>query len=380
VHETSDDVYEALAHHLDGLPGGYPKTESGVELRILRRLFSPQEAELAVHLTLIPEEAYVIAYRAGLPRQEAASRLGTMAHKGLVFSIHRNDRAPKYQAAQFAVGIWEYQVNRMDEAFVRDMDEYWPTFFNIGSWQAGPQLRTIPIRESVRYSHDIMPYEQAEALIRAHDSIAVAPCVCRQDRTIAGEPCDKPQETCLSFDGGADYYVRDGRGRSVTHEEALEIIELANKAGLVLQPSNSKTASFICCCCGCCCGVLRNLKEQPNPAELVVSAHIATLDPELCIGCGLCLERCQMDALRIAQDKATLNPDRCIGCGLCVTTCPTGALTLTRKPASDQPSIPRTMAHAMLRLAHARGTLGPIDLVKMLVKSGWDRLLGRGVR
>ena len=69
------DIYQKLAHHLDDLPGGFPSTESGVELRILRRLFTPDQAELALHLTLLPEQARVIAYRAKIPHQEAERRL-----------------------------------------------------------------------------------------------------------------------------------------------------------------------------------------------------------------------------------------------------------------------------------------------------------------
>ena len=78
--------------------------------------------------------------------------------------------------------------------------------------------------------------------------------------------------------------------------------------------------------------------------------------------------------------KARLDTNRCIGCGLCVTTCPTGALGLNRKPAANQPKIPRTMAHTVLRLAHARGKLGPLDLVKMVLTSQRDRILGRRAR
>ena len=65
------DLYERLAKHLDGLPAGFPRTESGVELRILRRVFTPEDAELALHLTLIPEGARVIARRAKIPVKEA---------------------------------------------------------------------------------------------------------------------------------------------------------------------------------------------------------------------------------------------------------------------------------------------------------------------
>ena len=71
----TEDAYEALATHLDTLPAGFVRTDSGVEMRILRRLFTPEHARLAVHLTIIPEEARVIARRAGIPVCEAMSRL-----------------------------------------------------------------------------------------------------------------------------------------------------------------------------------------------------------------------------------------------------------------------------------------------------------------
>ena len=81
------DIYQKLAQHLDDLPAGFPSTESGVELRILRRLFSPEEAELAIHLSLFPEESEVIAGRAEIDPEEAAQHLDKMAKKGLIYSI-----------------------------------------------------------------------------------------------------------------------------------------------------------------------------------------------------------------------------------------------------------------------------------------------------
>ena len=82
----SSEIYQKLAEHLDRLPAGYPSTSSGVEIRILRRLFSPEEAEIALHLTLIAEEPRVIAYRAGIQVNEASKRLDEMDRKGLIFS------------------------------------------------------------------------------------------------------------------------------------------------------------------------------------------------------------------------------------------------------------------------------------------------------
>ncbi|MGD8966995.1 MAG: hypothetical protein PVI07_05765 [Anaerolineae bacterium] len=143
------DVYERLAEHMDSLPAGYPRTESGVEMRILRRLFTPEDAELALHLTLLPEEARVVARRAGIPVEEAARRLEQMDEKGLIFSMHPPDGPPQYQAQQFAVGVWEFQVNRLSEDLVEDFEEYLPTLWRDEVWQEAPQIRTVPIGESL---------------------------------------------------------------------------------------------------------------------------------------------------------------------------------------------------------------------------------------
>jgi MinD superfamily P-loop ATPase len=162
----------------------------------------------------------------------------------------------------------------------------------------------------------------------------------------------------------------------ISREEAFDILQLADKHALVLQPSNAKKIVNICCCCGCCCQILKNLKRHPKPAELVASAFIAELDREKCLSCGLCVDRCQMDALAMDdEDLAVLNQERCIGCGLCVTTCPGEALSLKRKPDELVKDVPANMITSTLALGKARGKLGPAKLVGMQLKSKMDRLL-----
>jgi electron transport complex protein RnfB len=349
----TEDIYRMLAQHLDDLPGGFPSTESGVELRILRRLFTPEEAELALHLTPIPEKSEVIAGRAEIDPEEATQRLDEMAKKGLIYSIEGKGKPKKYRASQYMVGIWEFHVKDLDLDLIRDTSEYFPALFD-QAWKV-PQLRTIPVGRSLTPQHEVLPYEQAEVLVRAQDRIAVAPCICRREHTIVEKGCDRPQETCLVFGSGADYYVRNGLGRSIDLEETLEILKLAEEAGLVLQPSNAKKAAFICLCCGCCCQVLKNIKRHPKPARFVVSPFVAAVGLDTCIGCGDCVDRCQMEALELVEDTVTLDADRCIGCGLCVTACPTESLSMVRKPESEQPEVPNNMIEASLKLAKARG-------------------------
>ena len=370
----NEDSYRRLAQHLDDMPAGYPATESGVELRILRRLFTPKEAKLAIHLTLLPEEARVVARRAKLPVAETAQRLAEMEQKGLIYAKHsRSGAAPQYSAAPFVVGIWEFQVGRLTPELVHDFDEYSPHLMKI--WEKTPQLRTIPVGESIDAQMEIMVYEQAEEIVRSHEHIVVAPCICRQEKQLIHEGCDKPLETCLSFGSGAAYYQRNGLGRPINQEEALAILDLANEAGLVLQPGNSQRAGFICCCCGDCCGVLRNLKNHPQPASVLASAFFAKVDEDLCTSCGICETRCQMEALDFENFVAEVILDRCIGCGLCVTTCPTEAIVLERKDVA--PAIPANTAMTHIQLGKARGKMSNSDLVMLAVRSKVDRMLAR---
>jgi ferredoxin len=373
----TDDVYEKLARHLDGLPGGFPSTESGVEMRILRRLFTPEEAELALHLTLIPEESRVIARRAKIDREEADRRLDAMSRKGLIYTISRKDGPSLYIATQYLIGIWEFHVNDLDPQFIRDMDEYLPTLLDYETWSKVPQMRTLPVGRSISAQLEVYPYERAEDLVRSQKKAVVSPCICRLERSMVGEGCGRPLETCLSFGTAADYYERNGFGRVVDQEQVLEILKKAEKAGLVLQPGNFRELLFICCCCGCCCALLRNIRRHPRPATLVSTSFEVSANPETCKGCGTCVDRCQMEAVKLVDGKVDLNIGRCIGCGLCVTTCPTGSLTLVRKPASQQPEVPRYMMDTAYKLGRARGKLSTADIAMMHVKSKVDRILAR---
>lgn len=369
------DVYERLARHLDDLPAGFARTKSGVELRILRRLFTPEEADLTLHLTLIAEEARIVALRAGMPVEEIARRLDAMARKGLIFPVCTPGKSPRYMVQQFVIGFWEGQVNRLTPELVRDFEEYFETFGRPEYWRKAPQLRVVPVRQNIDIAGEILVYERAEELVRRQTRFAVTNCICRQEMALLGHPCSKPLETCLAFGQAADMYVDTGRGWAIDMKEALRILALAEETGLVLQPGNARDALNICACCGCCCGVLRCLKVSPEPASVAVSPFRAELKAAMCDGCGTCEERCQMEAIAVKDGgKASLDSRRCIGCGLCVSTCPNGALSLVRKPEDEQPRIPPDIVQASIRWGQARGKLSYPSLAAMQVKSTVDRL------
>ena len=370
----SPDVYQNLARHLDDLPGGFPATDSGVELRILRRLFTPEEAALAVKLTMIPEEAHVIALRAKMDPKETKKLLDEMGLKGLIFTLESDVKPRKYMATQFIIGIWEYHVNDLDPDLIRDVNEYIPYVVDHETWQKAPQLRTVPVERSLDVKLETLPYENAYKLVERQKVFLEASCICRKEHRILGKGCEKPEGLCLVFGDAAKYYHRNGLGRFLEKQEALDLLKKADDAGLVLQPSFAKRIVNICCCCGCCCQVLKNYKSHPRPADLVSSPFIAELEPETCSGCGVCVDRCQMDALALNDESVVLTESRCIGCGLCVSTCPTESLTLKRVSQAGKPEIPDNMIKSFIHRSKVRGKLSARKLVSAVLKSKFDQL------
>jgi electron transport complex protein RnfB len=369
-------IYRKLAGHLDNLPGGFPPTETGVELRILKKLFQPEEAELALYLTLISEEPRVIARRAKISREEAAKRLEAMARKGLILREESDRGVMKYMAAQYMVGIWEYHVNDLDPDLIKDMNEYIP-FLSVQNWKV-PQFRVVPISRSITPENKILSYEMAADLIRQQKKFGVAPCICRREHTMIDAGCKKPEESCLIFGMGVDYYQRNGLCRVIDLQESLSFLKRADEVGLVLQPSNTQEVLFMCCCCGCCCQVLKLYKRHPKPVSLVSTPFVATYNAETCSSCGVCVERCHMEALQMEADAIIQNPDRCIGCGLCISTCPTESIRLVRKPDSEQPEIPKDIVQNLIQLGKTRGKITTPSLMKMMARSKLDRFLTRG--
>ncbi|BBO90680.1 4Fe-4S binding protein [Desulfosarcina ovata] len=347
-------IYKQLAIFLDHLPAGYPATESGVELRILKRLFSPEEAEAAMTLTMIPEPVAGVAARNGRDATELEKQFAEMADKGLVFRISKRGKI-LYSAAQFVIGIWEYHLNSLDEGLVADVNEYMPALLKQGWLDVKTkQLRVVPVSKSLAAGMAVTPYEAAEAILNAQSKIVVSDCICRKEQKLIGKGCDKPMETCFSFGAAAFYYERNGLGRSIDKAEALEILKSGVEAGLVLQPGNQQKTSNICMCCGCCCGILKNLKTLDRPAMAVHSNYFARVDDTACTGCEACVERCQMDAITM-DDIARVDLQRCIGCGLCVTDCPSGAMQIVEKNADDRYVPPKNMLATYMKIAQERG-------------------------
>ena len=351
----SKDVYARLREQLDQYSIGFPATESGVEIQILRRLFTEEAAEMYLQLSLMMEAPADVAKRTGRDPDHVASLLEQMAENGLVFRVRKGDTV-KYGAAPYVVGIYEYQVKTMDLELARLMEDYYNEAFAGESSRQTVPMRTIPVNQAIDVTWPVVPYDDAREIIKAKDRLAVAKCICRVQQGLLGQACEKPVEVCIMAGSHADYYVEKGMGRWITQEEALEILDNCEKAGLVPQPFNAQNPGGMCNCCGDCCGMLRMLNRHPKPVEIVIANYFAQVDPDLCVACEVCLDRCQMNAITIGDNEvAQVNLDRCIGCGLCVSTCATEAMKLQAKPKEASREPPEKAQTTIMELAQKRG-------------------------
>jgi len=347
-----EEVFIKLREFLDRLPGGYPETDSGVELKILKKLFSPQEAVMAMQLTLEPEPASVIVGRCNMHEDEASDLLESMARKGLIWRFKEGDEIV-YQAAQFVIGIYELQVKEMDREFAEMLEEYFPFVAMAMASVDTMQLRTVPVSTAVEATHTVATYDQVRELVKQQELISAAPCVCRKERRILGDDCGHTLENCMGFGRYAQHYIEYGYGKEISREEALRILDQAEEEALVLTVSNAQDIDFVCSCCGCCCGALRIINLLPNPADLVVTSFQAEIDPELCTACGECVDRCQLNAIVEGEEFMQVDKARCIGCGLCVTACPEDAASLQLKPEVEVP--PLDWDETLARILEERG-------------------------
>jgi len=361
-----------LQKHLDRMPVGYPATESGVELRILEQLFTPEEAEVAVQLSMVGEPIGRIYKRINKKvksQDELQKILERMEHKGTLLESNVKGKT-FYKNAPFAIGTWEFQVDRLTPSLINDFEEYIRKEF--GQELAGtgiPQLRTVPVGKSIPLpdKYPVSDYDIIRNIIENNNGqMAVANCICRQANDLIGKPCSVTdlRQTCLMVaPDAAQHYINLGIAEAVSKEKILEILDKAQENGLVIQPTNSKRAEAVCCCCGDCCGILKNAKKYPRPADLYASNFYAEADINLCSGCGTCVDRCQLNAATLVNGIISINLDRCIGCGNCVVVCPSEAVRLKKKEKEIIP--PKNMTAMEITILSKK--VGLIGMLKIAV-------------
>ncbi|MEN6476023.1 MAG: 4Fe-4S binding protein [Syntrophaceae bacterium] len=350
------EVYEQLRELLDASPTGAPA--SAAFDKILRILFTPEEAALAIRLTLLPRPLAHIAADACLSVAEAERILEAMADKAVIFCMEKGTEK-LYNLLPTIPGLFEFPLMKgLTNPTLEQVGGLWEEYHReaLGAAFAGqptPIARVIPVEQSIEAANRVHTYEEIYALIEAVDFIALAQCACR----VSVRACDKPTEVCLIFGMPARFLVKRDFARAISRAEARAVLDRAEASGLVHTSTNSYgKPSFICNCCSCCCTILTCRTRLGLTQAFAPSAFEARIDEAACTGCGVCAEeRCPVKAITMNALKAVADTSTCIGCGLCATACPIQAITMIRRLAPSE--VPATTQDLGVKVLTEKGKL-----------------------
>lgn len=352
--------YEQLAARLDELPNGFPPAPDGAEIKLLKKIFTPDEAELAACLRSSFETPQEIAARISeqtgkvIEIQALKSKLKYMTRKGLI-KAGKTQNGLGYGLMPFVVGIYEAQVGRIDAELAQRFEDYYTQSFGKMLTIQPSYHRVIPVGESVRMDMEVRPFESASEIINHAQAWGVLDCICRKQKSLIGDPCPHPLDVCMIFSQRAGAFDSNETIRAVTQEEALATLKRAAKAGLVHSVSNtSHGLHYICNCCTCSCGILRGMADLGIANVVARSAFVNQVHPDLCSGCETCITSCQFSALAMGDLYINIDETRCAGCGVCIPMCPENALFLIRRPENEVLPIPETESEWLSQRAIAR--------------------------
>ena len=263
--------------------------------------------------------------------------VGTFEYTFMTKLPEGKDREPLERVA----GLYHTLLGELRDNIQRNYDNLLPIFE-----QQPPVDRTVPVRttesgntiainKTVRAEDTVLPAQTVEEIIDKFEDIAVGYCFCRNYNTVLGHDCEinAPNEVCFTFGKSARHTIAQGFARKVSKDEALAIMKQAEEAGLVHKAFHNgsninKEENSICNCCKDCCDTFTLWRNGAVP--MVNSAYyLSVINPGACTGCGICVERCPVDAISLSTDEVAERVEEyCIGCGICARFCPADAISL----------------------------------------------------
>ena len=287
-------------------------TPNDPEYKILDPVLTDEMAEIAMGLRVrhyvTPEE---VAKKVKKPLDRVTEVLYELAQLG-VCRFAKKDGVDKFNMPIWVPGIMEMMVGNKEmcekypviaecfEEYTRKRIAPLAPFVPVGQGM----MRVIPVEMAIHNDARRGTYEEIHRIVDNAYAIAVTDCSCRRTRRLMGEGCGHLEtDVCLFFNESAEYHIRTGHGREIDREECYEILKRCEENGLVHEISNLDPpdgAAAICNCCGCSCFSLRIAQYFKTP-DVIRSNYVAEVDTQKCVACGLCVENCNLGALKLGQ-------------------------------------------------------------------------------
>lgn len=367
----TEDIYRSLSRKIDNLTVRAPWNETFHG--ILKKLYTPEEAEVVVRMPYILSTADRIAGITGVEKTRLQGILDKLSNKGLLLDLYNEKDGQYYfMPSPMLIGLFEFTMMRTGQSkegkeYAKLFEDYLASFYpaNFSNHEQVSILRVIPIEETVRSEDHIefMDYEKASSLIENTNKFAIGICSCRNEKFHNGaKECDAPLDNCSAFGIGADYLIRHNMGREVSKSEMIDNFARSRDLGLVFSADNAKRNPMVVCqCCKCCCNYLAGANKFGFTNSVVTSNFIASVDEAKCTGCGKCVKVCPVNAVSLVEannspkKKARVDSDICVGCGVCAFKCSPGALVMINRGV--RVIHPETTFERIILLSLERGNL-----------------------
>ena len=351
-------VYRELLDVMKGRGGPYAGLDIPEFFLLVEELFDPEEAEVNNALPRKPASVEQVAAKTDRSSEEISKILERMAAKGLC-GVSKTSGGELYRGLPFMPGIFEFIfIGGGETERQKTIARLIQTYKKAYSAAKGvdkivyPVTRVIPVARTIKAGNTIHTYDQVMTYIEKYDVIGVGACYCRQAAKLRGEELHgMPIGVCMWFGEVAENITERLGGRRVNPEEARQIVNRCEEAGLIHMSRNTTDEiDFMCNCDRWHCEVVGQVLQQPRPGLVFNSGFEPSFDAGRCVACETCIERCPPEALTMgAASLPVLNTDRCFGCGVCATGCPEGAIAMENKPGFPAP--PKTVKDLVKKLS-----------------------------
>ena len=355
--------YSRLAGRLGQYVPGAFVSETLVE--ILKHLVDEEEARLCSLMPLRTAPVEKLARIWGMDVEQAQETLERLGDKGVVFSFAENS-GMVYALAPPVLGFVEFSLMRTDGKLdSKALSELYHRYCQVeGDFieqqgSAHPGLSRVFPGEDVLQdvTSEVLSYDRVSVGIDEATCITTGLCYCRHKMEHMGQACDAPMDVCLTFNDVARHLAAHGIAREISKDEARAIVRECMDEGLVQVGDNSRDGlAIICNCCACCCDLLLGYRRFGSTGLVSPSGFVAVVDAGECAGCGVCEERCPVDAVSMAGEAAVVDPAVWLGCGVCARFCTGDGCRM--EPRRPRPYVPHSFEEKVLLASIDAGKLG----------------------